>query len=96
MTPTGITPAFVRQFDLVLVQGHTPRVLTGHSGPGDSHLLIAFGAMAAEAGLPRALHVGQQAFDELVEATDDKHLAKLINRYGALLRSSAKKVGICD
>lgn len=27
-----------------------PEFLTGHSGPGDSHLLIAFGAMAAEAG----------------------------------------------
>ena len=52
------------------------------SGTGKSHLLIALGTLAAEAGYRVRYILASKLVNELVEAADDKQLIKLINRYG--------------
>jgi DNA replication protein DnaC len=61
--------------------GH-PLCLIGDSGTGKSHLLIALGTLAAEAGYRVRYTLASKLVNELVEAADDKQLTKLINRYG--------------
>ena len=56
--------------------------LIGDSGTGKSHLLIALGTLAAEAGYRVRYTLASKLVNELVEAADDKQLTKLINRYG--------------
>ena len=56
--------------------------LIGDSGTGKSHLLIALGALAAEAGYRVRYTLASKLVNELVEAADDKQLTKLITRYG--------------
>ena len=56
--------------------------LIGDSGTGKSHLLIALGTLAAEAGYRVRYILASKLVNELVEAADDKQLIKLINRYG--------------
>ena len=56
--------------------------LIGDSGTGKSHLLIALGTLAAEAGYRVRYILASKLVNELVEAADDKQLTKLINRYG--------------
>jgi IstB-like ATP binding protein len=53
-----------------------------HSGTDKSHLLIALGTLAAEAGYRVRYTLASKLVNELVEAADDKQLIKLINRYG--------------
>lgn len=62
-------------------QGH-PLCLIGDSGTGKTHLLIALGTLAAEAGYRVRYTLASKLVNELVEAADDKHLTKLINYYG--------------
>lgn len=62
-------------------QGH-PLCLIGDSGTGKTHLLIALGTLAAEAGYRVRYTLASKLVNELVEAADDKHLIKLINHYG--------------
>ena len=62
-------------------KGH-PLCLIGDSGTGKSHLLIALGTAAAEKGFRVRYTMATRLVNELVEAADDKVLAKTIARYG--------------
>ena len=70
-------PHVARQYRTQLLQSvaFTP-------GTGKSHLLIALGTLAAEAGYRVRYTLASRLVNELVEAADDKQLSKLINRYG--------------
>jgi len=59
-----------------------PLCLIGDSGTGKSHLLIALGTEAAMAGFRVRYVLATKLVNELVEAADDKVLAKTIARYG--------------
>ncbi len=59
-----------------------PLCLIGDSGTGKSHLLIALGTEAAMAGYRVKYTLATKLVNELVEAADDKQLAKTIARYG--------------
>nr|WP_304412981.1 ATP-binding protein [Frankia sp. QA3] len=63
-----------------------PLCLTGDSGTGKSHLLIALGTEAAIRGYrvrpTLATELVNELVNELVEAADDKQLVKTIARYG--------------
>jgi len=59
-----------------------PLCLTGDSGTGKSHLLIALGTEAAMAGYRVRYVLAAKLVNELVEAADDKQLTKTIARYG--------------
>ena len=61
--------------------GH-PLCLIGDSGTGKSHLLIALGTAAAEAGYRVRYTLASKLVNELVEAADEKQLSKTIARYG--------------
>jgi len=61
--------------------GH-PLCLIGDSGTGKSHLLIALGTAAAEAGYRVKYTLATKLVNELVEAADERQLAKTIARYG--------------
>ena len=71
---TLATSAWVRD-------GH-PLCLIGDSGTGKSHLLIGLGTAAAEAGYRVKYTLATKLVNELVEAADEKQLAKTIARYG--------------
>ena len=61
-----------------------PLCLIGDSGTGKSHLLIATGIAACEAGR-RVRYVTCAALvNELVEAADDRQLSRTVGRYGRL------------
>jgi DNA replication protein DnaC len=62
-------------------QGH-PLCLIGDSGTGKSHLLISLGTVAAEKGFRVKYTLATRLVNELVEAADEKQLAKTIARYG--------------
>ncbi len=59
-----------------------PLCLIGDSGTSKSHLLIALGTAAAEQGYRVRYTLATKLVNELVEAADDKQLAKTIARYG--------------
>ncbi len=59
-----------------------PLCLIGDSGTGKSHLLIGLGAAAAEAGYRVKYVLATRLVNELVEAADEKQLARTIARYG--------------
>jgi DNA replication protein DnaC len=61
-----------------------PLVLLGDSGTGKTHLLIALGTAAAEAGR-RVRYVTTAALvNELAEAAEDKQLSRVLGRYARL------------
>lgn len=62
-------------------KGH-PLCLIGDSGTGKSHLLIALGTEAAMKGHRVKYVLATKLVNELVEAADEKQLAKTIARYG--------------
>ncbi len=59
-----------------------PLCLIGDSGTGKSHLLIGLATAAAEKGYRVRYTVATRLVNELVEAADEKMLAKTIARYG--------------
>ena len=59
-----------------------PLVLLGDSGTGKSHLLIALGHAACHQGRSVRYTTAAALVNELVEAADDRALAKTIARYG--------------
>jgi DNA replication protein DnaC len=59
-----------------------PLCFIGDSGTGKSHLLIGLGTAAAEKGYRVKYTLATRLVNELVEAEDDKVLAKTIARYG--------------
>ena len=61
-----------------------PLVLLGDSGTGKSHLLIALGLAACHQGRSVRYVTAAALVNELVEAADDRTLAKTIARYGRL------------
>jgi len=61
--------------------GH-PLCLIRDSGTGNSHLLIGLATAAAEAGFRVKYALATKLVNELVEAADEKVLAKTIARYG--------------
>lgn len=64
------------------VRAGQPLCLIGDSGTGKSHLLIGLGTAAAEAGFRVKYTLATKLVNELVEAADEKILAKTIARYG--------------
>ncbi|MET3936951.1 DNA replication protein DnaC [Arthrobacter sp. OAP107] len=62
-------------------QGQLLRLI-GDSGTGKSHLLIGLGTAAAEQGFRVKYTLATRLVNELVEAENDKALAKTIARYG--------------
>jgi DNA replication protein DnaC len=60
----------------------SPLCLIGDSGTGKSHLLIGLGTAAAEKGYRVKYTLATRLVNELVEAADEKMLAKTIGRYG--------------
>ena len=73
----GHYPHFTRQDRTQLLQS-----VAFTSGTGKSHLLIGLGTRAAESGYRVRYTLASKLVNELVEAADDKHLTKLITRYG--------------
>jgi IstB-like ATP binding protein len=59
-----------------------PLCLIGDSGTGKSHLLIALGTEATMAGFRVRYVLATKLVNELVEAADEKILAKTTVRYG--------------
>lgn len=59
-----------------------PLCLIGDSGTGKSHLLIGLGTAAAETGYRVKYALATRLVNELVEAADEKVLARTIARYG--------------
>ena len=59
-----------------------PLCLIGDSGTGKTHLLIALGTAAAQAGFRVRYALATKLVNELVEAADERQLAKTIARYG--------------
>ena len=60
----------------------SPLCLIGDSGTGKSHLLIGLGTAAAEKGYRVKYTLATRLVNELVEAENEKALAKTIARYG--------------
>ena len=58
--------------------------LIGDSGTGKSHLLIGLGTAAAHAGHRVRYLLAAKLVNELVEAADERRLARLVGRYGRL------------
>lgn len=80
---TNINPATIHQLatgDWIRA-GH-PLCLIGDSGTSKSHLLIALGTAAAERGCRVKYTLATRLVNELVEAADEKILARTIARYG--------------
>jgi DNA replication protein DnaC len=61
-----------------------PLVLLGDSGTGKSHLLIALGIAACHQGRSVRYVTAAALVNELVEAADDRQLAKTVARYGRI------------
>jgi len=61
-----------------------PLVLLGDSGTGKTHLLIGAGTAACEQGRSVRYTTCAALVNELVEAADERTLAKTIGRYGRL------------
>jgi DNA replication protein DnaC len=59
-----------------------PLCLIGDSGTGKTHLLIALGTAAAEQGYRVRYTLATKLVNELVEAADERQLARTIARYG--------------
>jgi DNA replication protein DnaC len=79
----AVSPAVIGQLATCgwVKAGH-PLCLIGDSGTGKTHLLIALGTLAAEAGHRVRYTLASKLVNELVEAADERQLTKLINRYG--------------
>jgi DNA replication protein DnaC len=79
----NVTPATIHQLaTCAWVKAGHPLCLIGDSGTGKTHLLIALGTAAAEAGHRVRYTLASKLVNELFEAADDKQLSKTIARYG--------------
>jgi len=86
---TAVAPAIAPATLAVLGRGAwidagEPVVLLGDSGTGKSHLLIALGMAACEAGRRVRYVTCASWVNELAEACDDRLLSKVVARYGRL------------
>ena len=79
----NLTPATINTLaTCAWVKAGHPLCLIGDSGTGKSHLLIALGTAAAEAGYRVKYTLATKLVNELVETADERQLAKTIARYG--------------
>ncbi|MHB8342153.1 MAG: IS21-like element helper ATPase IstB [Mycobacteriales bacterium] len=79
----AINPAVIGQLaTCAWVKAGHPLCLIGDSGTGKTHLLIAVGTLAAEAGYRVRYTLASKLVNELAEAADEQQLSKLITRYG--------------
>jgi DNA replication protein DnaC len=81
----GVNPATLAALAACTWIDHgQPLVLLGDSGTGKSHLLIGAGIAACEQGRSVRYVTTAALVNELVEAADERTLAKTIGRYGRL------------
>ena len=73
-----------------------PVVLIGDSGTGKTHLLIGLGIAACEQGRRVRYATCAQLVNELVEAADERRLARLVGRYGRLDLLLVDEVGYVE
>jgi DNA replication protein DnaC len=66
------------------IQAGEPVVLLGDCGTGKTHLLPALGLAACEQGRRVRYVTCAQLVNELVEAADERHLSRVVGRYGRL------------
>ena len=79
----NINPATIHQLATGdWIRRGQPLCLIGDSGTGKSHLLIGLGTAAAEQGFRVKFTLATRLVNELVEAADQKQLARTIARYG--------------
>ena len=79
----NINPATIHQLATGdWIRKGEPLCLIGDSGTGKSHLLIGLGTAAAEKGYRVKYTLATKLVNELVEAADEKQLARTIARYG--------------
>jgi len=79
----SVNPAIIHQLATAdWVRAGHPLCLIGDSGTGKSHLLIALGTAAAEAGYRVKYTLATKLVNELVETADERQLTKTIARYG--------------
>jgi DNA replication protein DnaC len=79
----NINPATINQLATGdWIRRGEPLCLIGDSGTGKSHLLIGLGTAAAEKGYRVKYTLATKLVNELVEAADEKQLARTIARYG--------------
>src|SRR6266540_3651360 len=79
----GVAPEQVNTLtDGAWVAAGLPLCLIGDSGTGKSHLLIGIGTAVAEAGYRVRYTTAANLVNELAEAADDRHLTRVIARYG--------------
>ena len=79
----NINPATINQLATgEWIRKSQPLCLIGDSGTGKSHLLIALGTAADENGYRVKYTLATRLVNELVEAADEKALARTIARYG--------------
>jgi DNA replication protein DnaC len=64
------------------IRNGEPLCLIGDSGTGKSHLLIALGTIAAQAGFRVRYTLAAKLVNELAEAADERNLSRTISRYG--------------
>jgi DNA replication protein DnaC len=64
------------------IRAGQPLCLIGDSGTGKTHLLIALGTAAAEAGHRVKYTLASRLVNELAEAADERQLSRLVARYG--------------
>jgi DNA replication protein DnaC len=73
-----------------------PVVLIGDPGTGKTHLLIGLGIAACEQGRRVRYATCAQLVNELVEAADERRLARLVARYGRLDLLLVDEVGYVE
>ena len=67
--------------------------MIGDSGTGKTHLLIGLGTAAAQQGFRVRYALATKLVNELVEAADERQLAKTIARYGRVVLLCIDELG---
>jgi len=80
--PTINPATFSLLASLSFLSAGEPVVFLGDSGTGKSHLLIGLGMAACEQGLRVRYVTTAQLVNELVEASDERRLSRIVARYG--------------
>lgn len=84
LVPNGVEEEVTTLCKGTYLERGEPVVLLGDSGTGKSHLLIALGLLACEQGRHVRYATAAGLVNELVEAQDERRLARLVNRLGRL------------
>jgi DNA replication protein DnaC len=84
LVPPGVEAVLATLAQGTYLDRGEPVVFLGDSGTGKSHLLIALGLRACEAGKRVRYTTAAGLVNELVEAQDERRLARLVARLGRL------------